>query len=68
MKKTNTIIKFGEDAAGYAVPVLNEREIRASAGIMFLALLIALTQVLFKNDFFLTFSFASLSVHGSRQY
>ena len=53
MTKTNTIIKFGEDADGYAVPVLNEREIRASAGIMFLGLFIALSQVIFKNDFFL---------------
>jgi len=53
MTKTNIIIKFGEDADGYAVPVLNEREIRASAGIMFLGLFIALSQVIFKNDFLL---------------
>ena len=53
MKKTNSIIKFGEYADGYAIPVLNEREIRAAAGIMFLCLFVALIQVLFKNDFFL---------------
>jgi hypothetical protein len=32
----NKIIKFGEDVAGYNIPVLNEREIRAAAGILFL--------------------------------
>ena len=30
------IIKFGEDVEGYNIPVLNEREIRAAAGILFL--------------------------------
>jgi hypothetical protein len=30
------IIKFGEDVPGYNIPVLNEREIRAAAGILFL--------------------------------
>ena len=29
-------MKFGEDVEGYDIPVLNEREIRASAGILFL--------------------------------
>ena len=33
------IVKFGEDVDGYRVPVLNEREVRAGAGIMFLVLL-----------------------------
>src|SRR6266700_3105608 len=32
----NTIIKFGEQVEGYNIPVLNEREIRASAGNLFL--------------------------------
>ena len=32
------IIKFGEDVQGYSIPVLNEREIRAAAGILFLNL------------------------------
>jgi hypothetical protein len=31
----NKIIGFGEQVDGYAVPVLNEREVRASAGILF---------------------------------
>ena len=47
------IIKFGEDVEGYDVPVLNEREIRASAGIMFLALFSALVLIMFKQDFLL---------------
>ena len=51
--KGNDIIKFGEDVDGYAIPVLNEREIRASAGILFLALFISLTLILFKRDFLL---------------
>ncbi len=32
MKKVNKIIKFGEEVEGYNIPVLNEREIRASGG------------------------------------
>ena len=27
--------KFGEDVEGYRIPVLNEREIRAAAGMLF---------------------------------
>jgi hypothetical protein len=51
MKKTNNVIKFGEDVEGYSIPVLNEREIRASAGILFLALFISLVLIQFKQDF-----------------
>ncbi len=47
----NQIIKFGEDVEGYNIPVLNEREIRASAGILFLFMLISLMMILFKGDF-----------------
>ena len=53
MKKRNEVIKFGEDVEGYRVPVLNEREIRAAAGMMFLILLISLMLILFKQDFLL---------------
>src|ERR1043165_7052863 len=53
MKKTNALIKFGEDVEGYSIPVLNEREIRAAAGILFAFMLIALMFILFKNDFLL---------------
>ena len=34
MNKTNKIIKFREDVEGYNMPVLNERAMRASAGIL----------------------------------
>jgi len=50
MKK---ILKFGEDVEGYNIPVLNEREIRASAGILFLLLFISLMMILFKGNFLL---------------
>ena len=49
----NKIIKFGEDVEGYAIPVLNEREIRASAGILFLFMFISLMLILFKGNFLL---------------
>ena len=49
--KSKSIIHFGEKTEGYAVPVLNEREIRAAAGIMFLGLFTALALVLFNRDF-----------------
>lgn len=44
-------MQFGETVTGYEVPVLNEREIRASAGIMFLALFISFMMTQFKQDF-----------------
>src|ERR1041385_2547593 len=44
---------FGEQVEGYNIRVLNEREIRASAGILFLATFISLMLILFKNDFLL---------------
>jgi hypothetical protein len=47
------LLQFGEEVAGYNVPVLNEREIRAAAGILFLVMFMALMFVLFKQDFFL---------------
>lgn len=47
------LIKFGEDVEGYDIPVLNEREIRAAAGIMFLAITISLMVILVRGDFLL---------------
>ncbi len=47
------IIKFGEDVDGYNIPVLNEREIRASAGILFLFMFMSLMLIMFKGDFLL---------------
>ena len=51
MKRKNKIIRFGEDVEGYSIPVLNEREIRASAGILFLFMFIAIMLILFKENF-----------------
>ncbi|MGA7723258.1 MAG: DUF4395 domain-containing protein [Ignavibacteriaceae bacterium] len=45
------VIKFGEDVEGYNIPVLNEREVRASAGIFFLAMFISLMLVIYNNNF-----------------
>ncbi len=45
------IIKFGESAEGYNVPVLNEREVRAAAGILFLATFTSLFYILFRDNF-----------------
>ncbi len=47
----NKLIQFGENIEGYDIPVLNEREIRASAGILFLATFISLMLIIFKNNF-----------------
>jgi len=48
------LFQFGENIKGYDVPVLNEREIRAGAGIMFLFAMIAfMNAFLIKNYLFL---------------
>jgi len=47
----NKLIKFGEDVEGYDIPVLNEREIRAAAGLLFLATFTSLLYILFKGNF-----------------
>lgn len=46
-------INFGETVEGYDIPVLNEREIRASAGILFLVMFIGWMQILFNENFLL---------------
>ena len=38
----NRIFKFGEDVDGYDIKVLNEREIRAAAGMFFLLMFISI--------------------------
>ena len=48
MSKT---INFGENVQGYTIPVLNEREIRASGGLLFLVLFASIMQVHFEGDF-----------------
>jgi len=47
------VIQFGEKVEGYDIRVLNEREIRASAGILFLVAFIALMIIIFKGNFLL---------------
>jgi hypothetical protein len=47
----NKTIQFGESVDGYAVPVLNEREIRAAAGILFLATLLSFLFIMFRGNF-----------------
>ncbi|HMG69345.1 MAG TPA: DUF4395 domain-containing protein [Chitinophagaceae bacterium] len=53
MNSQNTLTRFGENVPGYEVPVLNEREIRASAGILFVLMFMSLVFILFKEDFLL---------------
>jgi hypothetical protein len=47
------IVKFGEDVEGYRIPVLNEREIRAAAGLLFLMMFIAVAAAVTKLNFVL---------------
>ncbi|MGA8265715.1 MAG: DUF4395 domain-containing protein [Ignavibacteriaceae bacterium] len=49
----NKLINFGETVEGYNIPVLNEREIRAAAGLLFLMMLISILKVIFQGDFLL---------------
>lgn len=50
-KKKSETKQFGETVEGYDIPVLNEREIRASAGILFLFIFISLMLIIFKENF-----------------
>ncbi len=43
--------KFGEKVKGIEIPVLNEREVRAAAGILFLFVFIAIQRVIYFWDF-----------------
>jgi hypothetical protein len=49
----NKLINFGETVEGYNIPVLNEREIRAAAGLLFLMMFISILKVIFQGDFLL---------------
>ena len=49
----NNIFKFGEDVEGYNIPVLNEREIRAAAGILFLIMFTSVLVVILTENFLL---------------
>jgi hypothetical protein len=46
-----SIIRFGENVPGYTIPVLNEREVRAAAGILFLFTYTALLAIILKGYF-----------------
>lgn len=48
------IFGFGETIEGYAVPVLNEREVRASAGILFLCAMVAFMNAWMLGNFRIT--------------
>jgi hypothetical protein len=50
MKK---VIQFGEEVEGYDIPVLNEREIRAAAGILFLFIFLAFLLIMLNGNFLL---------------
>ncbi|MDP1733277.1 MAG: DUF4395 domain-containing protein [Sulfuritalea sp.] len=50
----NKVLAFGEHIAEYEVPVLNEREVRASAGILFLFAMVAFMNAWMLGDFRLT--------------
>ena len=49
----NKAKQFGETVEGYTIPVLNEREIRASAGILYFFMFLAWMLVIFEESFFL---------------
>lgn len=53
MKK---IIRFGENVEGYTIPVLNEREIRAAAGMLFFVMLLSIQNAMRGNFTMLKFA------------
>lgn len=60
-------IQFGEEVKGYEIPVLNEREVRAAAGILFLATFLSLMFIAFNENFVpikyvITFFFADFAI------
>ena len=48
---TSRIFEFGQTLPGYDVPVLNERAVRASAGILFFVAMVAFMQALLLGNF-----------------
>lgn len=45
------IIQFGEKVEGYDIPVLNEREIRAAAGMLFVLMFISILLAILEGSF-----------------
>jgi hypothetical protein len=50
----NTVFRFGETIAGYDIPVLDEREVRAAAGILFFFALVSFMNSWLMGNFRLT--------------
>jgi hypothetical protein len=49
----NRFFQFGEQVEGYSIPVLNEREVRAAAGILFVLMFLAILLVILRGNFLL---------------
>ena len=47
----SSIFKFGEQVAGYNIRVLNEREIRAGAGLLFVFMFVAILSAIMQANF-----------------
>jgi len=47
------VVQFGENVEGFDIPVLNEREIRAASGLLFVLMFIAILVAIMKTDFVL---------------
>lgn len=47
----NKVFQFGEIVPGYDIPVLNEREIRAGAGILFVLMFVAILSAIMQQNF-----------------
>lgn len=45
------LLKFGEDVPGFDIPVLNEREIRAAAGLLFVIMFLSILLAIIKGNF-----------------
>lgn len=61
------VFQFGERVEGYEIPVLNEREIRAAAGILFVFMFLAILRVILTGNFVLlkytaTFFLADIAI------
>lgn len=57
LRKKRMNRQFGKVLPNYSVAVLNEREIRAASGLLFVFALLSLLLIIFKGDFYLAKSF-----------
>jgi hypothetical protein len=46
-----SVFKFIETVEGYNIAVLNEREIRAAAGILFVLMFVSILKIIMQGDF-----------------